>query len=159
SLMQQPALASRLDGTMRGELRGFSGLGDVPTALRQNRLVGESQIDLAPSEFRGQKLDGGSARLSLARGDLRLQGNLASPARPAGTLELAAHGRPVDRAPLYTVDHARFTNADLGAWLGAPSLSSRLSGVLTADAKQSAASPPAWGWSSRLQLEPSSFGA
>jgi translocation and assembly module TamB len=155
-LTEQPALASRLDGTLRGELRGFSGLGDLQPALRQGRLTAETQLELAPSQFRGQQLDRGSARLSLARGDLSLQGTLAS---PSGTLELAAHGRPFDRAPFYAVDRAHFLDADLGAWTQAPPLTSRLSGVLTAEAKQPAASPPTWEWHSMLRLDPSSVGA
>lgn len=156
SLTGQRALESRLDGTMRGELRGFSGLGDWQAALHQGSLVAQSQVQLDPSEFRGRKIDRGSAQLSLARGELRLQGNLSS---PAGTLDLASHGRPFGRVPFYAVDRAGFANVDLGTWTQIPSLTSRWSGVLTAEARQPAASPPAWDWSSVLRLAPSSLGA
>src|SRR5262249_36318503 len=154
----QGALAGRLSGSMRGEVRGLANVAGPDggaAALRDGRVSGKLRVDLTPSRFRGQDLSSASFDLGLAQGEADLRGDIAS---GAGRLDVAGRARPFDARPAFDVDRARFTDVDLAAWTSSAALRSRLSGSLTAHAQSGGASGPGTTLQAKLHLDPSTLG-
>lgn len=157
-LTRQPALASRLDGTLSARGRGLTRLGapgGPMAALRSGRVSGQADLEVRPSIFRGQAIARGAARATLAGGAIDVTSDLES---SAGRIDLVAHARPFDAPASYDVRELRFARLDLGALTGAPSLASSLSGTLTAAGHPAAGPGTGAAWTSTLRLDSSSLG-
>jgi autotransporter translocation and assembly factor TamB len=153
----QTALASRLDGTLSAQGHGLAALagpGGATAAMRDGRFDADVRVALAPSTFRGQTIDHGETRLTLAGGTASLTGVLTS---PAGRLALDGRAQPFDAPPSAVLRRARFEDVDLAAWSGVAALRSRLSGTLTGEGHPAATNARET-WSVALDLDPSRLG-
>jgi hypothetical protein len=131
ALTRQPALASRLTGTLEGEMRGVGALtakNGGAAALRDGRISGEMRLDLGPSRFRSQAISHAAITAALAQGTVTGQAGMES---ASGRIDLTAGARPFDTAPRYDLDRATFADLNLASWTEVAGLRSQLSGSAT----------------------------
>jgi hypothetical protein len=131
---RQPALASRLTGSVSGQVRGVTALADgaLLRHCAKGRVSGDLQVDLEPSRFRAQEITRGAVRVRLVDGTANVTGTIESPTAPS--ICSRTRDRSTRRGRTSWIA-ARFTNLDLSGWTGAPSLRSRLTGSVTARAR------------------------
>lgn len=118
ALLQQPDQTSDLNGTTSFTMRGFD-----PRTMRL-----DGTLSLSDSRLNEQDIIAASANVDLNGGRLAFTVDVDI---PEGSAALAGTARPFLDVPTYDVSEGRFTNINLAAFTGDPSLESSLDGTLS----------------------------
>ena len=135
-------VATDLSGSARLRLRG----------RRLDALHATAAIALDSSRVADRSIDQARMDASFARGSLDLRLRLNG---PAGSVALAAGGRPLDSVPSYVLRDATFEDLDLGLLMPSSGLRSRLAGSLRLEGN--GRRPETARLTGMLTLEPSTF--
>ena len=120
--LQDTTQSSRLDGTVRGTVRGT----DPQT------MTAEAGLTLDTSRVNQQPIDTAGLTLRLAAGRLDTDLTLDT---PDGGLRLAATARPFDATPAYRVTEGAFERLNVGALAGLPDVTTALTGGLSLEGR------------------------
>jgi translocation and assembly module TamB len=121
-LLQSPSQSSRLDGTLRGTVRGLD-----PTTM-----TADAGLTLDSSRVNQQQIDAASLTLQLQNAELQTDVSLDT---PDGGTQLTATAHPFNDTPTFRVTEGSFRNLNVGTLAGVPNLTTALSGALALEGR------------------------